>query len=250
MVIYLNITANSDPVNRAPWINTTVLNHALTDNSYTMPISLLDYDKGDKDGLSISLEGLPEGLSQVTCPSNYPPPNSTQYTGINTCISGKPKIIGKYPITISGKDNKGGEVKRIILLNVFNSSPIITTNYLIPKEANKQISFTIVGDDYNNDALNMSITLPNGLSVSSCTDTKTTLYQKRKICTVKGTITNPGNYRIDVTLTDSKETVSSTLHLLVTPSLAVTTNTFDEEQTPQSEPALEIEEALPSEIQE
>jgi hypothetical protein len=211
-IVNLDVVGNTTGVNRDPFISLTrFFRPVLSNNTYIHPITAGDYDQGDT--LTITFENLPPGLSQVPClPSQYPPPVTTQYKSVNTCITGKTSAVGKHTIKFTIADNNGGQAVREYILPVLNSSPVILTNYLQPYVVKTPMTINFFGYDMNQtDTLDLKVTgLPPEFSFVACADsTIPSSNAKRRGCTYRATPTAVGNYPLTITFTDGHEIVTS-----------------------------------------
>lgn len=105
-----------------------------------------------------------------------------------------------------------------------NSLPQITSSpTVISWQVGKLIKFTITGTDANlTDTMTMSATgLPNGLTLNSCTATKTST-TNNLTCTVSGTPTKNGVFTTTVALLDSQRGVAKkVIYFYIYPSFFV-----------------------------
>jgi hypothetical protein len=166
----------------------------------------------------MKVENLPAGLSQIPCPSGYPPIVTDKYKSVNTCLSGKTSTTGNYTVKVTINDNNGGQAIREYILPVLNSSPLIATNYIQPYVVKTPMTINFFGDDLNQaDTLDLKVTgLPPEFSLVACADSTIPSSQaKRRGCTYRATPAAVGNYPLTITLSDGHETVSSVVTLLI-----------------------------------
>lgn len=107
--------------NSFPQISTLYLAKPRPGAKYTGTVS--GYDVNSKDDLSMTLQGLPEGLIQ-TCSTVT---DSTNKKVITCKITGTTSALGTHPITVTLDDKNGGEVRKVIPLVVaMPTTPTLT----------------------------------------------------------------------------------------------------------------------------
>ncbi|OGD72553.1 hypothetical protein A3K29_00170 [Candidatus Collierbacteria bacterium RIFOXYB2_FULL_46_14] len=101
--------------NVAPVITTTVLPAGNINSTYGGSVDAIDANQ--KDQLTMTMSGLPFGLSQGPCAS-------LSTGGKITCyISGTPANTGIYTVKVNVKDNRGGSTDKSLTLSVYEGRP-------------------------------------------------------------------------------------------------------------------------------